>query len=295
MRKSAGFTIVELVVVVTLVGFLSAALVPPLQQANRLTNRTVCMSNLASIGKALVLYKGTNENAWPWFDNDIKKWDTSAVGTSRDKNPFKKAGKGLPRSITALPFLLVRDGQPVKLFACPSDRAASKDADIVQKGKADEDDPNYFYWDFSAARHISYSWQAPILDSKGTYRQGLSDRDNDAIVIADKTPAAVQPNWRPDDMSKADTPAAISRNVSPNHRGVQVNALYVGMNVSRSDRPDIGDRRDNIYTASGNARSGSRSATSLDIRDHLSTRDTFLIGPVAGKKAPPKAGPKGTL
>jgi hypothetical protein len=40
--------------------------------------------------------------------------------------------------------------------------------------------------------------------------------------------------------------------------------------------------RDNIYTASGDKRRGCRSATSLDISEHLSTCDSFLIGPVRG-------------
>ncbi|MGB2824512.1 MAG: hypothetical protein WBF17_26285 [Phycisphaerae bacterium] len=40
--------------------------------------------------------------------------------------------------------------------------------------------------------------------------------------------------------------------------------------------------RDNVYTASGEKRRGSRSAASLDISEHLATRDSFLIGPVRG-------------
>jgi len=137
MRRSAAFTIVELVLVTSLLGTMTMVLVPTMHRANELTNRTVCMSNLASVGKTLVLYKATNDNAWPWLTDDVGQWDTSPVGTNRGKDPFQKAGKGLPRSVTALPFLLVRDGQPHKLFVCPSDRGASKDPDILQKAKPD--------------------------------------------------------------------------------------------------------------------------------------------------------------
>ena len=41
-----------------------------------------------------------------------------------------------------------------------------------------------------------------------------------------------------------------------------------------------GIEKDMIYTASGDPAGGSAKATSVSIDDHLSTRDTFLIGPV---------------
>ena len=61
------------------------------------------------------------------------------------------------------------------------------------------------------------------------------------------------------------------------------------MNVHKSDRPDIGVNNDMIFTASGKQKRGSRSATSISIADHKSTRDTFLIGPVSGSQEDPNA------
>jgi hypothetical protein len=65
--------------------FLAALLVPTLQQASELTNRTICMSNLSSIGKAITLYQGLNNGR-------------------------------MPPDLDAL----IADGQPAKLFRCPS-------------------------------------------------------------------------------------------------------------------------------------------------------------------------------
>ena len=67
------------------VPLVAATLVPTLQRGKVLTNRKVCMSNLASIGKALVLYQAVNDNQMP------PNFDA-----------------------------LIADGQPPKLFVCPS-------------------------------------------------------------------------------------------------------------------------------------------------------------------------------
>ena len=76
---------------------------------------------------------------------------------------------------------------------------------------------------------------------------------------------------------------AVAPHMSQNHsRGSMINTLFVGMNVHKSDRPDVGYNHDMIYTASGKPKIGSPEATSISIADHQSTRDTFLIGPVAG-------------
>ena len=156
---------------------------------------------------------------------------------------------------------------------------------IVRQAKPGQDEPD-FYWDFSAARHVSYSWQAPVVDKNGKFRQGLSDVNNDAVVTADKTPAAGATQWNHKAWDPALTGPQVWPHMSPNHRGGQVNALYVGMNVAGCDRPDIGVARDMIYTAARKTKRGDRKATSIDIKDHMSRRDTFLIGPVAGKAGP---------
>jgi prepilin-type processing-associated H-X9-DG protein len=78
---------------VLMVPLLAATLVPTLQQANELTNRTVCMSNLHSIGLAMTLYRGANDN--------------------RPPADFQA---------------LIADGQPPKLFVCPSVDPAARPA-----------------------------------------------------------------------------------------------------------------------------------------------------------------------
>jgi len=251
-----------------------------------LTDRTVCMSNLASIGKALVLYRADNDNAWPWIANVTGDWSRVPTGTNRGVDPAADPNDAGPRSITALMFLLVRDGQPVKLFVCPSTDDV-KDNNIVDDANTPDDEEPPYFWDFSSHRNVSYSWQAPILDANGPYAQGLSDAANDSAVIADQTPAVGPERWDNTAWDPKLEGAAVEPHVSPNHQGVRLNLLYVGMNVSHSNRPDVGEGQDMIYTASGRAEGGSRSATSVDLADHRSRRDSFLIGPVPSAAGPP--------
>jgi len=284
MRMRAGMTpaeaIVVLVVCVLLAGLLFWLLNSSMTSVNGRGHHNYCMVNLSAIGKAIVLYKGANDNKWPWIENVRSDWSNVPTGTNRQLAPNADPNNPGQRSITALMFLLVRDNQPAKLFTCPSDRDARYDVNTRYLVRDDDPNSETFYWDFSAPNSVSYSWQAPVF-SGGRYVNGLDDEEPNVVVIADKTPRYGSPNWQPDDMSKTKDADIVRRNMSQNHRrGSEVNALMVGMNVVKQRRPDFALGGDNIYTASGEADAGSRSAVSLDMADHLSPRDSFLIGPV---------------
>jgi hypothetical protein len=232
-----------------------------------------------------MLYMSASSRDYPWLRDTMTAWDTTPVGTNRNINPSgtkDDPNNPKPRSITALMFMLVRQDQPPGMFRCPSDKHSVVDRNV----KADANDGDVrkgeYYLDFSGPENVSYSWQAPIWKD-GRFLQGIDGSKTETVVIADMTPAATNPQWKPADVTQL-AGSAIEAQNSPNHKGKFNNILRVAGNIQGAKRPDVGIDNDNIFTASGAPYAGSRGATSLDIRKHLSPRDTFLIGPV-GRKA----------
>lgn len=60
-----GFTLVELLVVVAIVGLLISLLLPAVQSARQAARRTQCLSNLKQVGLALQMYLDSNGEEFP--------------------------------------------------------------------------------------------------------------------------------------------------------------------------------------------------------------------------------------
>ncbi len=65
MRKSKGFTLIELMIVVAIIGILSAIAIPRFADLIRKSNEGATRGNLATIRSSLSIYYSENEGVYP--------------------------------------------------------------------------------------------------------------------------------------------------------------------------------------------------------------------------------------
>jgi prepilin-type N-terminal cleavage/methylation domain-containing protein len=125
--RRTGFTLVELLVVVAIIGVLVALLLPAMQSAREAARRSACANNLKQLATACKSHV-TLLSHYP-----TGGWDSSTTGSPDLGSDWRQQGGWC---YTLLPFMdqtnlynntvaAVRNTIPVPMFACPTRRGSS--------------------------------------------------------------------------------------------------------------------------------------------------------------------------
>jgi len=157
MKTKKGFTLVELLVVISIIAILLAVLIPSLQKARELAKRTICSTQVKQIGVGMAGYVMMYDDKMPWsggatagVPDDTKDestphysviWRTGHAGTDKSGNDAKDfqdgltkcvcgfasgtpGGGGKPRPMRLACLFAAKLIQDGKIFYCPGNTNA---------------------------------------------------------------------------------------------------------------------------------------------------------------------------
>jgi prepilin-type N-terminal cleavage/methylation domain-containing protein/prepilin-type processing-associated H-X9-DG protein len=258
-HTTAGFTLVELLVVIGIIGLLVAILLPSLNRAREQANRIKCGSNLRQIAMAGIMYASQNKGKFPrtYYDPAVAVINEPSDANGRDKVEAFAGPEGqVKANNTAASFfhLLVSTELVPEVFVCPSTDATPS----WSSGKPGESVKDKSHFEKPYAQHCSYSYSTPFPNQAALGPNGWkfdTSAGPEYPFASDLNPGTDGPG---DDITQVDYNSGkkeMGSGNSNNHRKEGQNVAYVDGHVEWQQTPFAGARvkdrpyQDMIFTS----------------------------------------------
>jgi len=165
-RKFRGFTLIELMVVVSVIALLISIGLPSLAVARRSSKRTVCKKNLKSIGEAMHAYllMRKKDDHLPFVET-LPYYRKQKAQADNDREPYPAIYEVLDREIRSA----------VEVFECPADWVRPPDEDDAEAMQTAQLYPTYTdrYYDL---HRTSYEWNELLNGARITLKSVVSTK-----------------------------------------------------------------------------------------------------------------------
>jgi len=297
--KKQGFTLVELLVVIAIIALLMGILMPALARVRQLAFRLTCGTNLAGIGKAMLIYANDYEDELPRAGGRSSTWGAvtwDALDRVGAYGVTVGTGEGGSATISSCFYLLVKYAEVTpKSFICKGDTGTTE-FQLSEEPSVPPDFEMIDAWDFGAtpSDNCSYSYHMPF----GTYALTTSSEPGLAVA-ADRNPwikspaaevdPAVWSAFKPDVQPYNGSTEQARNGNAISHQGDGQNVLFLDSHVEFAKRAFCSLEDDNIYTRStvpnkGDAQGTRPAASSSDApanrKDSLLVHDPDAFGKV---------------
>ncbi len=158
-HSPGAFTLLELLVVISIISILAGLLLPALAKAKARVHQVTCLNNTKQMGLATILYKDDFDDRYPFGTNVT----AAAPNALYDSTSW-------PSQL--MRFLNATTNQPPKTYHCPSEQA---------RGSG-----NFGYRvDYRSNRHI---FRDPNFNTPTALRGGLIPSPHRFLILSQKTP-----------------------------------------------------------------------------------------------------------
>ncbi|MFC1762888.1 type II secretion system protein [Planctomycetota bacterium] len=264
--KKQGFTLVELLVVIAIIALLMGILMPALSRVRQLAFRMACGTNLAGIGRAMLVYANDYEDELPKAGGRQNSWVPSLPNSGWKSQAGRRNAYGLVTSardgqvtVASSFYLLVKYAEVTpKSFVCKGESDTSEF--ILSDWDSDSTLELTKIWDFgywqdkdrNQSKHVSYGYHVPF----GSYALTVAQEPTMALA-ADRNPwldptvdqGADWLQYRPDVEGLTATTAEKAKlGNSKAHQEEGQNVLFLDCHVAFEKRATCGIESDNIYT-----------------------------------------------